>query len=45
MRRLSFYERQGVTLFPGCRSFYFGNTWDMIEYQKAYEGDEPIAGP
>ena len=30
--RMKFYESQGVVLYPGCKSFFFGNMWDMIEY-------------
>ena len=42
---MNFYERQGATLYPGCKSFFFGNMLDMIAYGKAYMGDEPVCGP
>ena len=42
---MNFYEKQGAVLYPGCKSFFLGNMWDMVEYQKAYFGEEPIPGP
>ena len=42
---MNFYEKQGATLYPGCKSFFFGNMLDMIAYGKAYMGDEPVCGP
>ena len=45
VKRLNFYEQQGATLYPGCKSFFFGNMWDMVAYQKAYFGDAAICGP
>ena len=32
VRRLNFYESQGVVLYPGCKNFYLGNMWDMVDY-------------
>ena len=32
LRRLSFYEKQGHTLYPGCKNFFFGNMLDLVEY-------------
>ena len=43
--RLNYYEKQGAVLYPGCKSFFFGNMYDMIEYGKAYMGEEPVCGP
>ena len=46
VRHLNFYERQGATLYPGCKSFFFGNMWDMIEYQRAYVSEDIVTpGP
>lgn len=45
VRRLDFYEKQGAVLYPGCKSFFFGNMWDMVAYQEAYFGPEPVPGP
>ena len=45
MSRLNFYEKQGAVLYPGCKSFFFGNMYDMVAYGKAYMGAEPVSGP
>ena len=45
VKRLDFYEKQGAVLYPGCKSFFFGNMWDMMAYQEAYCGEDPVPGP
>ena len=44
LKRLDFYEAKGVTLFPGCRRFIFGNNVDLIEYGKV-RAQELVCGP
>ena len=45
IQRLSYYEKQGAVLYPGCKRFFFGNTYDLMTYAKVRAGPEPVCGP
>lgn len=45
IRKLSFYERQGVVVFPGARRFFFGNSHSLIDYVKMRAEGVTFRGP
>ena len=47
MSRISFYEKQGVVIYPGASSFIMGNIWDFMAYGVAASEtkDEPLPNP
>ena len=44
--RLRFYQRQGAVLYPGCKSPFFGNMWDLVEYSRVCKNEHTVVpGP